>query len=297
MTASPVVPAAHVAPPGPFGPPLLTSGAAYAGALAAFHAIDAGELVVERCSTYRIAVHVGRPHRLWEWRDGASRDGSHRRGDVVVTAAGESRRVKWDRASSLVSVSLAPSFVHDAAAAVGANPDRVDISGCFSRRDARLEQLAFAILRELAAGLPSGPLLGESLAAAMAVRLVEGYSRGRAQSRDALGGLSPGVLSRVVAFMHESLAERVSLAALARVAGASPYHFVRQFRRSTGLPPHAYLVKVRVDEAARLLLQGTATPAEAAARVGFSNQGHLTRHMRRALGVTPGKLSATRRLA
>jgi len=48
-------------------------------------------------------------------------------------------------------------------------------------------------------------------------------------------------------------------------------------------------VRARVDEAIRLILGG-ARVSDAAARAGFSSQGHLTRHMRRLVGITPGTL-------
>jgi AraC-like DNA-binding protein len=66
-----------------------------------------------------------------------------------------------------------------------------------------------------------------------------------------------------------------------------PFALLRAFRAETGLPPHAYLNQLRVREARALLDRGVA-PAEAAARTGFADQAHLTRHFKRVVGVPPG---------
>lgn len=98
----------------------------------------------------------------------------------------------------------------------------------------------------------------------------------------------PMAVARVRAHLREHADEAVSLADLAALTGLSPYHLVRTFRAATGLPPHAYLTQVRVFEAKRLLAVGLA-PAEVAARVGFHDQAHLTRHFKRVVGVPPAQ--------
>lgn len=80
----------------------------------------------------------------------------------------------------------------------------------------------------------------------------------------------------------------LSLGELASVAGLSAYHFLRVFRRETGLTPHAYLLQVRIDRA-RLMLAGGATIVDTALAWGFSDQSHLTRRFKAVLGVTPGQ--------
>ena len=283
-------------PPGPLTP-LLSSGPSYEGAVATFFSLAPGALDLERSDHYNLAVHVGRPHRLWERRDGVVRYGAHKRGDVVVVAAGERRVSSWDRASSFVGIQLTAKLVDAVAEGQGINPVRIDIVGAFSARDLRLEQLAFVLLHELLAGLPSGRVYGETVAACIAARLIEGYSHDSRRTRPrARGGLSPATVGRALDFIHGSLAGAIALSDLARLADLSPFHFAREFRVATGVPPHAYVLRARVEEATRLILSGRVTCAEAAALVGFSSQGHLTRHMRRLLGVTPGHLRASTRL-
>jgi AraC-like DNA-binding protein len=89
-------------------------------------------------------------------------------------------------------------------------------------------------------------------------------------------------------YLDEHANENVSLVALARTAGLSPFHLCRVFRRDVGLTPHVYQEQVRVRRAKELLRQGVAI-ALAAVEAGFYDQAHLTRRFKRIVGVTPGE--------
>jgi AraC family transcriptional regulator len=101
-------------------------------------------------------------------------------------------------------------------------------------------------------------------------------------------GLSRRKLEAVIEYIHQHLAAGVTLRDLAAVAHLSPYHFARMFKKSTGLPPHRYVIARRV-ECAKHLLHGEddVSLAQVAARTGFWDQGHFTRHFKRLVGVTP----------
>jgi transcriptional regulator GlxA family with amidase domain len=93
-------------------------------------------------------------------------------------------------------------------------------------------------------------------------------------------------VSRAVAYLEAS-AGPVSLDALAEVVQLSKSHLVRLFRTQMGLPPHAYLLRLRISRTCRLLAGGMPI-AEAAHAAGFADQSHLTRHFKYYLGLTPG---------
>jgi AraC family transcriptional regulator len=85
---------------------------------------------------------------------------------------------------------------------------------------------------------------------------------------------------------------------MAAVARLSPYHFARQFKAATGLPPHRYVIARRVERAKQLLQAGTELSlAQVAARAGFSDQSQFSRHFRRLVGVTPGRFRTPARIA
>jgi AraC family transcriptional regulator len=80
---------------------------------------------------------------------------------------------------------------------------------------------------------------------------------------------------------------------MAAVAGLSPVHFARQFRRATGQAPHQHLLHRRVERAKRLLAAGDLSIAEIAYHCGFSHQEHLTRVFRKATATTPAAFRRT----
>lgn len=77
---------------------------------------------------------------------------------------------------------------------------------------------------------------------------------------------------------------------LARLAGLSPPAFCRLFLRVMGEPPLAYLARVRVEHARRLLADPRPTLTEVALASGFYDAAHLCRNVRRHLGCTPGTI-------
>ena len=77
---------------------------------------------------------------------------------------------------------------------------------------------------------------------------------------------------------------------MAGVAGLSVSQFARAFKARTGQPPHRYLMRLRVEQAVRLLRTSTLPIADISARCGFSHQEHLTRVLRAQLGTTPAAL-------
>jgi AraC-like DNA-binding protein len=98
----------------------------------------------------------------------------------------------------------------------------------------------------------------------------------------------PAGIALVRAALTDDPLANPTLAELGMLAGGlSPYQLSRAFRAHAGLPPHAYLVHVRVRRAQRLLAAGWSA-ADAATGAGFADQSHLHRHFTRIVGVTPG---------
>lgn len=100
-------------------------------------------------------------------------------------------------------------------------------------------------------------------------------------------------IERLDGYIRDNLARRISVAELAQVACLSPSHFHAQFKDSLGLTPHQYLLKTRLDRAARLLRESDQTLVRIAEECGFSSQSALTTAMRRYLGLTPKRLRDT----
>lgn len=100
-------------------------------------------------------------------------------------------------------------------------------------------------------------------------------------------GLPPRALRRVMEHIKEHLEEDLSLDSLAALSGFSNYHFLRQFRASTGLTPHRYVLTQRLDRARELLLQSRLTVMDVAMRCGFDDASHFAECFRRRYKLTP----------
>jgi AraC-like DNA-binding protein/PAS domain-containing protein len=101
------------------------------------------------------------------------------------------------------------------------------------------------------------------------------------------GGLPPVLTQRICEYIQSHLDQKVTLEALAALAGLSTHHFARAFHQSVGMPPHSYLLSRRLERAERMLRETRLPLSEIAVATGFSDQSHLARHFRRRTGMSP----------
>jgi AraC family transcriptional regulator len=102
------------------------------------------------------------------------------------------------------------------------------------------------------------------------------------------GGLAPWQAKRACEMLESDLAGNLSLEQIAAEFDLSVSHFSRAFRISTGLPPHQWLLRQRVEAAKRLMTVRDLPLSEIAISAGFAHQSHFTRVFSAAVGVSPG---------
>jgi AraC family transcriptional regulator len=102
------------------------------------------------------------------------------------------------------------------------------------------------------------------------------------------GGLAAWQIARVQAYIDDNLHRTIHIRDLSAVARRSPAHFSRKFKQAVGEPPHAHVVRRRLERASHLMMTSTASLSEIALTVGFSDQAHLSRLFRQAFGQSPG---------
>ncbi|MDB9526239.1 AraC family transcriptional regulator [Oscillatoria sp. CS-180] len=117
-------------------------------------------------------------------------------------------------------------------------------------------------------------------------QLIHGYASNRPYSKPM--GHENAAVQRVREYLHCHYTRNVPLQELANLVDLSPLRLLRAFRKQIGLPPHAYLNHVRVNQAKQLLASGNAI-SDTALATGFADQSHLHRHFKKMLGVTPGQ--------
>lgn len=186
----------------------------------------------------------------------------------------------------LVSVRLDPALVDEVAEGLGA-PGRVSLAPRLGARDPFVSHIVGLLRAELAAPEPASRLCADSLAVALATRLLRDYAVSPPPTRQTL---SKPQTRRIVEYVEEHLDGELTLAEIAAAAGMSVPHLTTLFRRTMGQSVHAYVMERRVCRARALLLSREVGIAEAALETGFAHQSHLARWMRRLLGVTPGEM-------
>ena len=102
------------------------------------------------------------------------------------------------------------------------------------------------------------------------------------------GGLAAWQIARVRAYIDDNLHRTIHIRDLSAVARRSPAHFSRKFKQAVGEPPHAYIVRRRLERASHLMMTSAASLSEIALSVGFSDQAHLSRLFRQAFCQSPG---------
>jgi AraC family transcriptional regulator len=102
-----------------------------------------------------------------------------------------------------------------------------------------------------------------------------------------MNGLPGTQLRRVTEFIEGNLGRALPLAELSAEAHLSQYHFARLFKESTGIPPHRFVVRRRIERACALLIEGHLSIDAIARAVGFRTRSHFSMVFHRHTGSPP----------
>jgi AraC family transcriptional regulator len=227
-------------------------------------------VVLVASGRYRIESRHGHSWRAAEYRPGS----------IGVTAPGHASVLRWRSTSPEPMESL---HLHlDPAAAGGVTfPDALNLHDAYVTASAR------TLAEALSAGAPA--LYADSLAQALAAHLayLAGQPTRRQATRPAALPLSDVEVRRVADYMRAHLSEDVTVDDLAAVARVSKFHFIRAFALTTGLTPHRYLRRMRLETAAELLRRTPDSVARIALRCGYRSAGQFARAFRVEYGAPP----------
>jgi AraC-like DNA-binding protein len=106
---------------------------------------------------------------------------------------------------------------------------------------------------------------------------------------------APRKVTQVREYIDRHYARPLTIGRLARLAGLSPYHFIRAFRAHAGQTPHQYLRARRIERAKELLITTPMPVTEICDAVGFQSLGSFSSLFRKLTGETPAAFRAARR--
>ena len=228
--------------------------------------------------------HLGQPVQVTCRMDGLERHGLQIQGHCSIVPAGTVHRWMFDRPAGALLVRLSPAFVQETADAMNIKPQMAELSPRIQMRDAQIERIGWIMQAEDHEGYPSGRLFMDSLATALAARMIALQTRRDEPPPKPGRGLPPWRLRRVVEYVEANLERSLALAELADVAGFSLSHFKVLFKQATGMPVHRFVLERRVERARTLLLKGEKSMTEIAMACGFAHSSHMARCMRSVPG-------------
>jgi AraC-like DNA-binding protein len=169
-----------------------------------------------------------------------------------------------------------------------------DLEPRYCHQDNFLLNSVFALADELQQGLPNGKIYAEGLSLMIVGWLSHHYASlplsGAAQTRI----LTAAQQAKIREFVDNFLETDLSIERMAAEVGISPYHFSRLFRSSFGMPPHRYVLQMRIARAAQLLRSDRQrTISDIALATGFASQAHLTYVFKSQKGQTPARWRST----
>ncbi len=200
---------------------------------------------------------------------------------------------EWDKPIEVSHIYLSDGLLAETCArAFERDYRRLSAYDALEVRDQKLCALAEALADELRTPSAGGTLLVDSLAQALAVRTIRDYHRdhgtpcGLTPSRK----LTAAQERRALDFIEAHADCNFELADLARSAGVSEFHFIRCFKISFGVSPYQFVMQKRLEHAVALISTSSEPLAEIALRCGFSDQSHMTRTLKKGIGITPGAI-------
>ncbi|MFD7669276.1 helix-turn-helix domain-containing protein [Streptomyces sp. NPDC059788] len=225
-----------------------------------------GQAVMETRTGGRWHRHTWRPGRL----------------ELGVPDRPALRRYRGHEPLRSVQVHIPRGTVERAAAQLGGRT--VDYEGMVASVAAGEDPLLLEAVRAIGSAEEVGDLYAESSAAFLAVHLLTRHSRAPERPSPAREDTR---VRAAIALMRDRLAEPLTLADIADEVHLSVFHLVRVFRGATGETPHRYLIRLRIEEAKRLLRDTDLTTARIAEHCGFADPSALSTAFLRHTGVRP----------
>jgi AraC family transcriptional regulator len=210
------------------------------------------------------------------------------KGDVAIIPAYSYHISRWQSEAKFLVLSMEPAFFTRMAIEAG-NLEKIEIKPRYAAPDPLIQQIGLALQTELESDEQVSNIYIESLTTTLCIHLLKYYcvtSDAKFDNHEQKG-LSHWKLKQTISYIHENLDKDLSLVDISATVGMSMYYFSRQFKQSTGLAPHQYVMNCRIERAKKLLSKTNQTIEQIGSLVGFQSQSHFTNVFRKLTGITP----------
>ncbi len=223
----------------------------------------------------------------WNWQS-AGRDyrALFHPGSICTSPGGPFPRQWWAEPVTILTVCFEPDFLYGSLQEPDSYP-RLELILSPTGTDPVISHLFWALHAEIRGGFPSGRMVAESVASALAGALCQRRQVQHARPLPHRGGLSRKTLTKVTDYIYENANQNLGIRELAQLAGLSHFHFCRQFKTSAGRTVHDYILALRMERAKHLLSKTDLPIAEVAYQSGMPNLSHFSTAFRKNVGATP----------
>jgi AraC family transcriptional regulator len=219
--------------------------------------------------------------------DGRLKEEQIVQGSCVIVPGNISQKAEWNKESGALCLSIDPMIFAQTIYEV-VDPNNVELLPQFAIADPFIYQIGVALKAALFKHSDRSRLYSETLVKTLILHLLEHYTTNCPNLRECAAGQLPQYkLQQVIDYINDYLDRDLSLQELSNLVQMSPHYFSTLFKQSTGISPHQYVIRCRIERAKCLMGQSKLSLSEIAIQVGFVDQSHFHRHFSRLVGITP----------
>ena len=218
-------------------------------------------------------------------------------GRISLLPAGQSVMRSIRGKSDVLLIYLLPELVDEAVETVfERDAAHVSLQSRVAVPEQQVDRLGRLLLAEAENGDCGSALVADMLAHTLTIHLLRRHSSLSPSAPEDVPSITGSRLRRTLEYMRASLSADLTLAELAEQSGLSQPHFARAFRTAVGMPPHRYLIMLRIEKARELLEWGEMPIIEVAMKCGFQQPTHFAATFHKHVGMSPRTWRHMRRL-
>lgn len=235
-----------------------------------------------------VAFCLSRSPQHFNRFDGKEYYGAANVGDFDLLPAGVGASWSWQTTNTALLFTISQDFLNRIVSTTDfQNANRLELQSIILDNDPRIKTLADYFRFELESNYLGGSLAMDSLKNLVGIHLLRYCCNTAPILRTYEGGLSGFKLQQTIDYIQGNLDRDLSLTKMSELLGLSEYYFCRMFKVSTGVSPHQYVIRARIERAKSLICRSNRPLSDIAFHVGFASQSHFNRHFKRLVGITP----------